>query len=238
MKRTNLIIIGCVMFLLGVYIGRYDDVSFLPILLGVLGILAIRKKRLRYALSVSLVAFGLGNMRGVQQNRGFELLRRKFETKVTLVVTSIDDAEYDSRRQLAFSANHILIEGKEVPGQVALSGFGEFSVLRGDTVEVTGKLMPARGASQARMSFAVIDTVGKDNSWYNKLRRRFIKRLRDNLPEPLSSFAGGLIIGQRATIPDSIITDLRTAGLAHIIAVSGYNLTIIIRGVMVLLKRF
>ena len=238
MRRTDLIIVGCISFLIGVYAGRFSDVSFLPVLVGVLCLLAIRKRRLRYSLAVCLITFGLGNMRGVLQNRGFERLRQKFETKTTLVATSVDDAEYDSRGQLAFSANHIAIDGTEVPGQVALSGFGEFSVLRGDTVEVTGKLLSARGANQARMSFARIDTVGKDISWYNKLRRQFIKKLRDNLPEPLSSFAGGLIIGQRATIPDSIITDLRTAGLAHIIAVSGYNLTIIIRGVMLLLKRF
>jgi competence protein ComEC len=52
------------------------------------------------------------------------------------------------------------------------------------------------------------------------------------LPEPQSSFASGLLIGQRSTIPDSVLADLRTTGLAHIIAVSGYNLTIIIRFIM------
>jgi competence protein ComEC len=177
-------------------------------------------------------------MRGVAHNQGFEVLRGHFETKVTLHVSSLDDAEYDTRGQLAFNANNIEINGERVPGQIAVSGFGEFSVLRGDTVEVSGKLMQARGSNQARVSFAQLDTVKKDVSWYNKLRRKFIKKLRDNLPEPLSSFASGLLIGQRATIPERITNDLRDAGLAHIIAVSGYNLTIIIKFVMVILKKF
>ena len=153
MRRTDLIIVGCISFLIGVYAGRFSDVSFLPVLVGVLCLLAIRKRRLRYSLAVCLITFGLGNMRGVLQNRGFERLRQKFETKTTLVATSVDDAEYDSRGQLAFSANHIVIDGTEVPGQVALSGFGEFSVLRGDTVEVTGKLLSARGGEPSKNEF-------------------------------------------------------------------------------------
>lgn len=217
--------------------GRHTDLSFLPILLGVLSLLITKRRGLGLAIGIGCIAFGFGNMRGTLQNRGFELLRAQFETKVTMQVTSLDDAEYDSRQQLAFNADHIVLDGRRVPGQIAVSGFGEFSVLRGDTVEVSGKLFEARGSNQARVSFAQMDTVMKDISWYNKLRREFIKKLRDNLPEPLSSFAAGLMIGQRSTIPDSIITDLRNSGLAHIIAVSGYNLTIIVRAVMSLLRR-
>lgn len=237
MRRTNLVIIGCVSGILGVYSGRYYDVSFLPLLLAITVLLIIRNKRFRYVAGVILLAFWLGNIRGVAHNSNFGRLRAHFETKITAEVSSLDDAEYDSRSQLAFNATDIVIDGVHMPGQLAVSGFGEFSVLRGDRVAVTGKLLPARGSNQARISFAQMNTVSKDISWYNKLRRQFIKKLRDNLPEPLSSFAAGLIIGQRTTIPDNITTDLRSAGLAHIIAVSGYNLTIIIRFFMSALRR-
>jgi competence protein ComEC len=238
MKRTNVVIVGCVFGLAGIYVGRYYDLSFLPLLTSAFIFLTTRKKIARYYVGIAVLALGIGNMRGVAHNQGFEVLRGHFETKVTLHVSSLDDAEYDTRGQLAFNANNIEINGERVPGQIAVSGFGEFSVLRGDTVEVSGKLMQARGSNQARVSFAQLDTVKKDVSWYNKLRRKFIKKLRDNLPEPLSSFASGLLIGQRATIPERITNDLRDAGLAHIIAVSGYNLTIIIKFVMVILKKF
>jgi competence protein ComEC len=39
----------------------------------------------------------------------------------------------------------------------------------------------------------------------------------------------GLLIGQRANLPDSVKQDLLMVGLTHIIAVSGYNLTIILQ---------
>jgi competence protein ComEC len=39
----------------------------------------------------------------------------------------------------------------------------------------------------------------------------------------------GLLIGQHSTLPDAVYQDLLVVGLVHIIAVSGYNLTIILR---------
>jgi competence protein ComEC len=52
--------------------------------------------------------------------------------------------------------------------------------------------------------------------------------MQSALPEPLASFAMGLLIGQRATLPDNVKQDLLMVGLTHIIAVSGYNLTIML----------
>src|SRR5579884_3472805 len=49
------------------------------------------------------------------------------------------------------------------------------------------------------------------------------------LPEPLAPFAMGLLIGQRANLPAEVKQDLLMVGLTHIIAVSGYNLTIILQ---------
>lgn len=236
-KRTDIVIVACLAFLLGVFISRYTNLVLLFSLLGVFSYLVVTNRGFRNLVTVMFLALALGNERGVLQDNGFKILRSYFGQKITVYVTSLDDAEYDDRGQLAFNADHISVNGQDLPGQMAVSGFGEFSVLRGDRVEVYGKLYPARGANQARISFANLDTVKKDVTWYNNLRRQFVKKLRDNLPEPLSSFAAGLLIGQRSTIPDQIITDLRVSGLAHIIAVSGYNLTIIVRAVMVMLKK-
>ena len=223
--------------MVGIYLGRYVDIRLELFLLGLLVALVAKKKTFALTLGVALVFCAVGNHRGLIQYEGYETLRSSFETKTTITGRSLDDAEYDSRGQLAFSMNSVDINGRRIPGQVAVSGFGEVGVLRGDLVEVTGKVFPARGSNQARVSYAQLDVIEHDSQWYNSLRRKLNKRLRDNLPEPLSSFAGGLLIGQKSTIPDAIISNLRVSGLAHIIAVSGYNLTIIVRFVMRALKR-
>ena len=48
------------------------------------------------------------------------------------------------------------------------------------------------------------------------------------LPEPQASLAAGLILGIKRNIPDSFKDALSVTGLTHIIALSGYNVTIIV----------
>ncbi|OGJ50371.1 hypothetical protein A2335_02850 [Candidatus Peregrinibacteria bacterium RIFOXYB2_FULL_32_7] len=53
-------------------------------------------------------------------------------------------------------------------------------------------------------------------------------RLNQLFPEPHASFEAGLITGSRKGIPDNLMQDFNTTGLTHIIAISGYNITLVI----------
>ena len=54
--------------------------------------------------------------------------------------------------------------------------------------------------------------------------RRLINR---GLPEPEASLANGMILGDQKSLPTDLRTDFSRAGLSHIIAISGMNITII-----------
>lgn len=54
--------------------------------------------------------------------------------------------------------------------------------------------------------------------------------------EPYSSFMAGLLLGSRKGIPDQLSEDFRITGLTHIIAISGYNITLIVTILMGLFK--
>lgn len=60
-----------------------------------------------------------------------------------------------------------------------------------------------------------------------RIKRLFIHSLEKNLGEPQSSLAGGLIVGEKASLGKKILEDFRTVGLTHIIVLSGFNITII-----------
>ena len=79
--------------------------------------------------------------------------------------------------------------------------------------------------------------MARAKSTIEDLRRNFIVGMLNALPEPAASFAVGLLVGQRSLLPDDVSTVLIAAGLTHIVAVSGYNLTIIVRAVKKALKR-
>lgn len=62
----------------------------------------------------------------------------------------------------------------------------------------------------------------------NALRQFFIDRLDSLFPEPAASFAAGILLGARRSIPYAVLEDFRRAGLTHILAISGYNIIILI----------
>lgn len=152
-----------------------------------------------------------------------------YSQKITITARAGEDAAYGKTKQLAFAANNVTTEdGQRLTGKIQLSGFGVNAVFQGDEVVATGKLYPGFGAYQGRMSFAVLEVVAHHPSLVSEIRRRFIAGMQTALPEPLAPFAMGLLVGQRATLPDEVKQDLLMVGLTHIIAVSGYNLTIIL----------
>lgn len=53
------------------------------------------------------------------------------------------------------------------------------------------------------------------------------ERLQLALPEPQASLMAGLLIGSRSSLPEAVSSDFRFSGVSHIIAISGYNITII-----------
>jgi competence protein ComEC len=55
--------------------------------------------------------------------------------------------------------------------------------------------------------------------------------MQSALPEPNASFGLGLLIGQRNNLPQELTNQLVMVGLVHIVAVSGYNLTILVRAI-------
>lgn len=154
-----------------------------------------------------------------------------YDKEVTLVGQASDEAVYGKQYQLEFTLQHVQIikpYGRIFTGSLTIGGFGTTAVYRGDVVVVTGKLKRSLGNSVGAVRFAKLQVVHHDSSWLNAFRRRFIAGMQSALPEPVASFGLGLLIGQRSTLPDDINSQLRRVGLTHVIAVSGYNLTIIV----------
>ncbi len=64
------------------------------------------------------------------------------------------------------------------------------------------------------------------------VKNQFMQAIGQVLPEPQASFLGGLILGTKKSIPDDLMASFNRTGTTHIVALSGYNITII--GVLIL----
>jgi competence protein ComEC len=61
-----------------------------------------------------------------------------------------------------------------------------------------------------------------------EIKHWFVGRVSNFLVEPQSSLLLGILIGAKKTLPQNLTDQLATAGLSHIVAVSGFNISVII----------
>ncbi len=239
-RQTNLVLAGSIAFLVGVVLAKAVVVAGMWVLLcGLLLLISYRRKSGWTLLLVILFGLSFGGWRGGVYVQHLAMFQQYYGEKQTYLVHANEDATYNKYKQLTFDSSSVIATetGEHLVGKVAVSGYGENAIFAGDSVRVTGKLYPSRGSHQARLSYGALQVAQRGNGLVPELRRRFVAGMQSALPEPLASFGMGLLIGQRANLPDHVYDALLMVGLVHIIAVSGYNLTIILRATEGLLKR-
>lgn len=183
-------------------------------------------------IALSVLCAALGLWRGTLFADKLALYDQLENQTVTLIGRANTDAVYGQRYQLTFDMRDARsVEPLETPlvGTLTISGFGESTVYKGDTVRVSGKLRRSLGNNVARISYAQLQVVGHHDTLIDTVRRKFAAGMQSALPEPAASFGLGLLVGQRNTLPEAVSEQLKMVGLTHIIAVSGYNLMIMLR---------
>jgi competence protein ComEC len=91
---------------------------------------------------------------------------------------------------------------------LARQGIGSIAYYPEVTVEATGQGNPAWAA-------------------IHHLRRDLSSALAGALPEPQASLAQGILLGERSALPQDLKDDLNATSTSHIIALSGYNVTLL-----------
>lgn len=133
--------------------------------------------------------------------------------------------------------------------QVSTNQFPKYHF--GDTIEVTGKIEDLKKDSEqyrgyfksqnifAFMQFPKIaaSETPKENFWnelYFRIRKPLVNiRLKYEemiarlLPEPQAGLLSGILLGSRADLSTELLSWLSATGTTHIIALSGYNITIV-----------
>lgn len=72
----------------------------------------------------------------------------------------------------------------------------------------------------------------KIKSFLYKIRNSFIKNINNIIPTPESDLANGLILGVRGGFDNEVKNEFINTGTIHIVALSGYNVSIVAEGVM------
>ncbi|OGN93921.1 MAG: hypothetical protein A2Z75_07190 [Chloroflexi bacterium RBG_13_50_10] len=149
---------------------------------------------------------------------------------------------------LTFSATEITMngEGKDVSGTALIRVPRYPTYHYGDVLRITGepetpsqsgdfdyKTYLARQGIHSVVYYPAVEILDsgqgvKPLQWIYSLRERLAASLARALPEPQGSLAQGILLGLRGNIPDSLNDAFSKTGTAHILAISGLNISIVI----------
>jgi len=65
-------------------------------------------------------------------------------------------------------------------------------------------------------------------TWLHDLRSCLTRAVNRALPSPEAPLLSGILLGSRSEMPESLVESFRRTGTSHIVAVSGYNVTIVV----------
>lgn len=83
-----------------------------------------------------------------------------------------------------------------------------------------------------------IHSIGKIQDFFSSIQQDLVVRLQRFLPEPHASLAAGVLLGVNSTLSDTFYAQLVDTGTLHVVAASGYNISIVLTVVSQLCARF
>ena len=149
---------------------------------------------------------------------------------------------------LTFSASEVVVndEDEDVSGTALIRVPRYPSYHYGDVLNISGELETpsesgnfnysaylARQGIYSLVYYPAVEVLDhgrglKPLQWIYSLRQRLADSLVRALPEPQGSLAQGILLGLRGNIPDSLNDAFSRTGTAHILAISGMNISIVI----------
>ncbi|MFH1626736.1 MAG: ComEC/Rec2 family competence protein [bacterium] len=94
-----------------------------------------------------------------------------------------------------------------------------------------------------KIDFAKTEFISSGNgniikSFLFEIKNSFIDNINKTISEPESSLLSGILLGAKNSIDKNTTENFRKAGLSHIVALSGYNITIVANAIMKIFSFF
>lgn len=225
--------------LLSVCIGRsfMVEVSFYAITIVVVCCLLSIWRRKGVLVGFILLFALVGLQRGYETAPVFHPLSRHVGQSVELSGVVVTDPQFNEKSRTEFVLGNAVLAGQPVPGSVKVQTSYK-QLTRGQRAKVSGKIYESLGSSAYHIGFGAVEVTDERISVLEQVRQRFFAAVYTNVPEPYAGFILGILVGTRGLLEESLADQLKLIGLTHIIAVSGYNLTIIVQAVQRLLGRY
>ncbi|MBU1083065.1 competence protein ComEC family protein [Patescibacteria group bacterium] len=242
---------------LGAFLFHIHWVVWLWLMVGLLSIALVFYKRsgLVVIIALFLVAISSGilrfNLYSQIENSDISFYNAG---EITLRGVIIDDPKAASElSKFTVRVDEVIESSQPVSGKLLITTRKYPGYQYGNEIEVSGRLkLTDNTTSYAKYLsrfgiYATIDYPGikvisefKASTFLSALyhfKNRCINIIERGIPQPAAAFLAGLLFGDSSSMPKSVLEDFNRTGLTHIVALSGFNITLI-AGVLLNWLRF
>ena len=146
------------------------------------------------------------------------------------------DPYWDKDRNYVFTLTNLNVDGASRVGDVRIKTFSS-AVKEGYRVTVVGKIFPIMAKPGYQISYGTVKIASFNQPVMVMAKQLFYSGIDRSLEESPAGFLKGILVGARSSLPLPLQQTLNEVGLSHIVAVSGYNLTILVVILQRLLKK-
>jgi competence protein ComEC len=221
----------------------------------------IKKEKKVFLVSLFLISFATGMVRFDLSDmyRGDPILDARIGTNVSVRGTISEEPDVrTSHTNLTVDLTQLDEHGKSerihTRALVTVDRYPSWAY--GAEIAISGKLLLPKNFTNEDTGnvFDYVSYLAKDGIFYQfirpnisrlgehkgnivkdkllALKHLFLDRVSRVIPEPESSLLGGLLVGAKQSLGKDLLDDFRTAGVIHIVVLSGYNLTIVADAMM------
>ena len=220
-----------------------------------------KEKRNIFFIAIFILLFAIGCLRyAIADSNSLDPhLESAVNTKVTLLgIVSLEPTDKESGVTLTVDIKNLIADGSSTPvsGRILVNTglYPEFHYC--DKVSISGKLEKPENfaaSSSSTKEFDYVSYLAKDNIFYvmnfaqvayisgghgNPLetfllnvKNSFTEHMNQAIAEPQASLLSGIELGAKSSIDKVTSNNFRIAGLSHIVALSGYNITIVAQAI-------
>lgn len=248
LTKSRIFLFSLLAFLAGVGVQSFLVRSFLlgsAVGIGVAALVCagalVRRKRSIAIVALFFLTFliGMTRMSFVRvPTIADEMMTQSVEMDIR--VRAVSDWGLDAAR-IDADASHVNKELLDTKLEVRIRThrYPEYAI--GDELLVRGMVKPPLHPHDLfYLSYPKIEKLYESNSFtaarmFGRMRNVLNERIEAILPEPHASLLKGLLLGEKQSLPQDFIDELKRSGTSHIVALSGYNITIVGRTFMAVL---
>lgn len=245
-RQSHFVSLFCILCIAGIWLAKLRPLNY-PVsihlsLVGLLGlfiILFFKRKPSLCRLILLLVCPSLLYLSSSNFALSLRVYDDLYDSKLSIIGVVQDDAAYNNYGDYEFNISKLFMaeDGRYLPGRIRVRTKQQATVYRSNRVLVSGKLKPALGSRTGSISYAEVEVLESSLSPLEEFRLKFFSTVYSSMPEPHGSLGIGFLAGVRSSMTKEFQDQLSKVGLTHIVAVSGYNLTILVMMISRLGKR-